>query len=162
MTPTPDPTIPDRGDPITMLGGQFSGQHGTMLRRNGTSAQVALHAAHLRAERAAACINRLILAALSDEKGDGRYAYIAPQFNQAKDVAWMHLKRFCGVIPGAEFNESELRVDLPNGSRIQVYADNPERLRGIRLNGVVLDEYVDMRPSVWGEIVRPLLTDRQG
>lgn len=44
MTPTPDPTIPDRGDPITMLGGQFSGQHGTMLRRNGTSAQVALHA----------------------------------------------------------------------------------------------------------------------
>jgi len=44
MTATDDDTIPDRGDPITMLGGQFSGQHGTMLRRNGTSARVALHA----------------------------------------------------------------------------------------------------------------------
>ena len=43
MTPTPDQTIPDRGDPITMLGGQFSGQHGTMLRRNGSGAKVALH-----------------------------------------------------------------------------------------------------------------------
>ena len=123
----------------------------------------AVMVAHRRAGKTVACINDLIRAALSEGKIDGRYAYIAPQFNQAKDVAWMYLKRFCGVIPGAEFNESELRVDLPNGSRIRLYgADNPDRLRGIYLDGVVLDEYADMRPSVWGEIVRPLLTDRQG
>lgn len=123
----------------------------------------AVMVAHRRAGKTVACINDLIRAALSDGKPDGRYAYIAPQFNQAKDVAWMYLRRFCGVIPGAEFNESELRVELPNGSRIRLYgADNPDRLRGIYLDGVVLDEYADMRPSVWGEIVRPLLTDRQG
>ena len=123
----------------------------------------AVMVAHRRAGKTVACINDLIRAALSEGKNDGRYAYIAPQFNQAKDVAWMYLKRFCGVIPGAEFNESELRVDLPNGARIRLYgADNPDRLRGIYLDGVVLDEYADMRPSVWGEIVRPLLTDRQG
>lgn len=123
----------------------------------------AVMVAHRRAGKTVACINALIRAALSEGKNDGRHAYIAPQFNQAKDVAWMYLKRFCGVIPGAEFNESELRVDLPNGSRIRLYgADNPDRLRGIYLDGVVLDEYASMRPSVWGEIVRPLLTDRQG
>lgn len=119
--------------------------------------------AHRRAGKTVACVNDLIKAALSEGKPDARYAYIAPQYNQAKDVAWMYVKRFCGVIPGAEFNESELRADLPNGSRIRLYgADNPDRLRGIYLDGVVLDEYADMRPSVWGEIVRPLLTDRQG
>jgi hypothetical protein len=41
-------------------------------------------------------------------------------------------------------------------------ADNPDALRGIYLDGVVLDEYADMRPSVWGEIIRPLLADRKG
>jgi len=66
-------------------------------------------------------------------------------------------------VPGATFNETELRVDLPNGSRIRLYgADNPDRLRGIYLDGVILDEYADMRPSLWGEVIRPLLADRKG
>jgi len=43
MTATDDDTIPDRGDPVMMLGGQFKGQRGTMLRRNGSGAKVALH-----------------------------------------------------------------------------------------------------------------------
>jgi hypothetical protein len=41
-------------------------------------------------------------------------------------------------------------------------ADNPDALRGLYLDGVILDEYADMRPRVWGEIIRPLLADRQG
>lgn len=120
--------------------------------------------AHRRAGKTVACVNDLIKAALTaSEKKDRRYAYIAPQFNQAKDIAWTYIRRYAGVVPGAEFNESELRVDFPNGSRIRLYgADNPDRLRGLYLDGVVLDEYADMRPSVWGEVIRPLLTDRQG
>jgi phage terminase large subunit len=119
--------------------------------------------AHRRAGKTVACVNELIKAAIDSDKKDGRYAYIAPQFNQAKDIAWLYLQRYAGVIPGASFNESELRVDLPNGSRIRLYgADNPDRLRGIYLDGVILDEYADMRPSVWGEVIRPLLADRQG
>ena len=41
-------------------------------------------------------------------------------------------------------------------------ADNPDALRGIYLDGVVLDEYADMDPRVWSEIIRPALADRQG
>ena len=63
----------------------------------------------------------------------------------------------------ATTNETELRIDLPSGARIRLYgADNPDRLRGLYLDGAVLDEYADMQPSVWGEIIRPMLADRQG
>lgn len=119
--------------------------------------------AHRRAGKTVACVNDLLKAALTCEKDNGRFAYVAPQFNQAKDIAWGYIKQFAQVVPGHDFNESELRADFPNGARIRLYgADNPDRLRGIYLDGVVLDEYADMRPSVWGEIIRPLLTDRQG
>lgn len=105
----------------------------------------------------------LIDAALRCDKPDGRYAYVAPFYSQAKDVSWTYFQRYAGKVPGTTFNESELRVDFPNGARIRLYgADNPDRLRGLFLDGVVMDEYADMRPSVWGEVIRPLLADRRG
>src|SRR5947207_11891663 len=56
-----------------------------------------------------------------------------------------------------------MRVDLINGSRIRLYgADDPDRLRGLYLDGVVLDEYAEMNPAVWHEVIRPALSDRQG
>lgn len=123
----------------------------------------AVMVAHRRAGKTVACVNELLKAALTTERENARFAYIAPQYNQAKDVAWMYVRQFASVVPGAEFNESELRVDFPNGARIRLYgADNPDRLRGIYLDGVILDEYADMRPSIWGEVIRPLLADRQG
>lgn len=104
----------------------------------------------------------LIRAAALETKQDGRYAYIAPFFNQAKDVAWIYLKRFAQPLI-AKVNEGDCFVELFNGARIRIYgADNPDRLRGGYLDGVVLDEYADMYPSVWGEIIRPMLSDREG
>jgi len=92
----------------------------------------------------------------------GRFAYVAPFLAQAKEVAWEYLKRFAQPII-ADKNEGELWVELVNGARIRIHgADNPDRLRGAYLDGVVLDEYADMRPSVWGEVIRPMLADRQG
>jgi Terminase-like family. len=92
----------------------------------------------------------------------GRYAYVAPFLSQAKEVAWEYLKRYAQPII-ADKNESELWVELLNGARIRIHgADNPDRLRGAYLDGVVKDEYADMRPSVWGEVIRPMLADRQG
>jgi phage terminase large subunit len=123
----------------------------------------AILVAHRRAGKTVACINDLIARAIQTEKPEGRYAYVAPLFNQAKDIAWSYLKKYAQPLLAAPPNESELRVDLLNGARIRLYgADNPDRLRGLYLDGVVLDEYADMRPSVWGEIIRPMLTDRAG
>ena len=105
----------------------------------------------------------VIDAALRCDKVEPRFAYIAPYYAQAKDVAWGYLKRYTAPIPGVVTNESELRVDLPNGGRIRLYgADNYDRLRGIYLDGVVLDEFADMDPRAWSEVIRPALADRQG
>lgn len=122
----------------------------------------AVAVAHRRAGKTVACVQKLVIAALRCELREPRFAYVAPLFNQAKDIAWLYLKHFAKPL-GGELNESELRVDLPNGARIRLYgADNPDRLRGMYLDGVVLDEYADMRPSVWGEVIRPMLADRKG
>lgn len=118
---------------------------------------------HRRAGKTVASVNELIKAALMCPHKDPRFAYMAPLYKQAKDVVWTYLKYYALSIPGAVAHESELRVDLPNGGRVRLYgADNPDALRGIYLDGVVLDEYADMNPRVWGEVIRPALSDRKG
>lgn len=119
--------------------------------------------AHRRAGKTVAAIMDLIDAALRCTKEGGRFAYVAPYYAQAKDVVWAYVKRYVGSIPGVSVNEGELRADLPNGARIRLYgADNYDRMRGIYLDGVVLDEYADQPPQAWREVIRPALADRQG
>ena len=122
----------------------------------------AIIVAHRRCGKTVACINDIIRKALIEEKHDGQYAYIAPYYAQAKSIAWAYLTRFSSPAL-IKKNESELWVQLENGAKIRLFgADNPDALRGMYLDGVVLDEYADMKPSVWGAVVRPLLADRQG
>jgi len=105
----------------------------------------------------------LLDAALRCDRPHGRYAYVAPFYAQAKDVVWTYLKQYTTNIPGAAVNETELRVDLPNGARVRLYgADNPDRMRGVYLDGVILDEFADMDPRAWSEVLRPALSDRKG
>lgn len=117
---------------------------------------------HRRGGKTVACVNELITRASYTQKKNARYAYIAPFYRQAKDVAWMYLKEFGGELI-VKIRESELRVELFNGAWITLYgADNPDALRGLYLDGVVLDEYGDCRPSLWGTVVLPTLADRKG
>jgi hypothetical protein len=118
--------------------------------------------AHRRCGKSTSCINELIHKALIEGKEDGRYAYVAPYYSQAKNIAWDYLLRFSKPVM-AKANQSELWVELINGARIRLFgADNADSLRGLYLDGIVLDEYADMRPRIWGEIIRPLLADRLG
>ena len=117
---------------------------------------------HRRAGKTVACINEVLTRATYTQKKDARFAYIAPFYRQAKDVAWQYLKSF-GEGTIIKIRESELRVELFNGAWITLYgADNPDALRGLYLDGVVLDEYGDCRPSLWGTVVLPTLADRKG
>jgi hypothetical protein len=118
---------------------------------------------HRRAGKTVFAVLALLLAALACRKERGRFGYIAPLLKQAKSVAWDYLKHFARLIPGANINEGELYVELPNAARVRLFgADNPDGLRGIYLDGVVLDEVAQMKGEMWGEIVRPALTDREG
>jgi hypothetical protein len=119
--------------------------------------------AHRRAGKTVAAINDLIKKAMRCQKSEPRFAYVAPFTSQAKDVAWSYLRQYTAPIRGARASVSELKVDLPNGGRIRLYgADHYDRLRGIYLDGVVLDEFADMDPRAWSEVIRPALADRQG
>ena len=118
--------------------------------------------AHRRAGKTVACINDVHERALYTPKKKARYAYIAPYYSQAKDIAWDYLKE-ATKDTAIKTLESSLSVDLFNGSRIRLYgADNPNTLRGLYFDGVILDEYGDCRPSLWGEVILPTLTDRRG
>jgi hypothetical protein len=126
------------------------------------SQRLACIVAHRRCGKTVACINDMIRRALLIERPHGRFAYVAPFLAQAKEVAWEYLKRYVAPVI-SDKNEGELWIELLNGSRIRLHgADNPDRLRGSYLDGVVLDEFGDMRPSIWGEVIRPMLADRFG
>ena len=121
---------------------------------------------HRRWGKSVYAITELLRKALEiqTERSDGRFMYLAPYYRQAKQVAWDYLCYYTRDIPGTKINQSELRVDLINGSRIRLAGagDDPDALRGIFLDGIVLDEYADMSPRVWSEICRPALVDRKG
>jgi hypothetical protein len=118
---------------------------------------------HRRFGKTVLAVNHLQKAALTCRKPRPRFAYIAPTFTQGKSIAWDYMKYYASPIPGHSVHESELRVDYPNGGQVRIYgADNPDRLRGLYFDGVVLDEYGLMPPRIFTEVVSPTLVDRQG
>lgn len=118
---------------------------------------------HRRAGKTVAVINDQVKRAITLQRPDGRFGYIAPYRGQAKEVAWAYLKRFSQPLWGADPSESDLRVTLLNGATLRLYGgDNPDAIRGGYFDDVVLDEFGDQRPSLWRDVVRPMLADRNG
>lgn len=123
----------------------------------------AIIVAHRRFGKTVGVINELVKACMLCPLEEPRFAYVAPTYAQAKDIAWGYLKRYALTIPGTSPHESELRVDFPNGGRVRLYgSENFDRQRGIYLDGLVNDEYGDQDPRAWTEVYRPALSDRQG
>ena len=102
----------------------------------------------------------LLVNALSEKSG--QVFYVAPTQGQARDIMWQTLLEIANpVIKSSHINNLELT--LINGARIALKgADRPETLRGVSLKFLVLDEYADMRPHVWEQILRPALADQIG
>jgi len=118
---------------------------------------------HRRAGKTVAAINETVREVLMCTKPNPRGFYVAPTFSQAKDIAWTYLKESTRDIPGMKFYESELRADFPTGARIKLFgAENPDRMRGLYADVVVIDEFASMSPTIWEEVLRPALSDRQG
>lgn len=90
--------------------------------------------------------------------------YVAPTYKQAKMIVWRKLKtRLQELRWIRKHNESELSIILKNGSTISLKgADNEDSLRGIGLNFLCCDEFADISPEAWYEVLRPTLADKQG
>ena len=106
-------------------------------------------------------VNEILMKA---SKSQGHFWYIAPTYRQAKRIAWEMFKKYIPAeILSQKPNETELSFDLVNGTDIRLMgADNPESLRGVGLQGVVLDEFADIKREVWTTIIRPMLSDTKG
>lgn len=113
-------------------------------------------------------LGHMLWKALSNELPNPQYAYIAPTYGQAERVAWSYLKDHVKDIPTAKINEAKLRVEIhrpDRGDKITIWllgSENPDSIRGIYLDGAILDEYAQCSPEIWGEVVRPALADRKG
>ncbi len=124
--------------------------------------------AHRRAGKTVAAINDEIRAALTFPLAKVRqgyvpaYSYFAPYRSQAKAVVWDYAKWYSAPVLKSA-NEAELKLTLMNGATIGLFgADNADAARGLGFDGMLCDEYGDYRPSVWGNVLRPTLSDRQG
>ena len=91
------------------------------------------------------------------------FFYCAPTYRMAKDIAWKTLKQLIPLAWIKSKNETDLKVELVNGSMIELKGtENAMALRGRSLAGVVLDEAAFMGSDVWFEVIRPALADKQG
>ena len=124
---------------------------------------------HRRYGKTVIMINHLIKMAIKCQRKMPIFAYVAPFRNQAKIIAWGYLKYYIHVLPNTIVNEGDLYIELPSnykgcpGARIYIRgADNPDSLRGMYFDGVVLDEPAQMKIEIWNEIILPALVDRDG
>ena len=126
-----------------------------------------VYALHRRSGKTELAIMELIDKAIKTDKELGMFVYVAPFLRQAKAIAWARLKqkieplRRQSVI---EINEGELSVRFKhNGAIIRLFGgDNPDALRGMRLDGCVIDEVAQIKNELWSDIVQPALSDRLG
>ena len=118
---------------------------------------------HRRAGKTVALTNDLVVGALQNTLRKPQLAYIGPTFTQAKRIAWGYLKDYAEQYLSKPPSESELKITLHGDRTIYCLgADNPDSLRGMYLDGAVMDEYALFRPSVFSTIIRPALSDRNG
>lgn len=123
---------------------------------------------HRRFGKTVFSVNEMLDQALRCPHKDPQYAYIAPTYGQAERIAWDMLKSYTREIPGVEYNQQKLTCTIPRKDRkdrIKIFlmgSENPDTIRGMYLDGAILDEFAEQDPRVWGQVVRPALSDRKG
>lgn len=124
-------------------------------------------ALHRRAGKTELALMELIDSALVFTQNLGLFLYVAPFLKQAKIIAWARLKQRLQplvMVNAVDVNEGDLSITFKhNGAVIRIFGgDNPDGMRGIRLDGVVIDEVAQTKPEVWNDIIQPALSDRKG
>jgi hypothetical protein len=125
----------------------------------------AINVAHRRAGKTVAEVNDGGRKILTNKRlfPPPQAAFISPTFSQGKRNAWPYAKHYFRTIPGMRILEGDLTLVFPNGGRyIFAGSDNFDSLRGMYLDHASLDEYGSQDPRVWGEVVRPALSDYAG
>ena len=126
-----------------------------------------VYALHRRSGKTELAIMELIDKAMKTDKELSMFVYVAPFLRQAKAIAWARLKQKIEPLrqrSAIEINEGELSIKFKhNGAIIRLFGgDNPDAMRGLRLDGIVMDEVAQLKNELWTDIVQPALSDRLG
>ena len=126
-----------------------------------------VYALHRRSGKTELAIMELIDKAMKTDKVLSMFVYVAPFLRQAKAIAWARLKQKIEPLrqrSAIEINEGELSIRFKhNGAIIRLFGgDNPDAMRGLRLDGIVMDEVAQLKNELWTDIVQPALSDRLG
>lgn len=126
-------------------------------------------ALHRRAGKTTLAVAMLLTAAF---RKVGNYVYLSPQKNQSKTNMWDIIKQMLGDMLTisvdkdtrlVEIRESDLSVRFYNGSRIWLLgAEDPDKVRGAKIQGAIVDEVAQMPREIWSEVLRPALMDTHG
>jgi hypothetical protein len=118
---------------------------------------------HRRAGKTFLCIHLLVREIFECKKKFPVVGLISPEKQQSIKNTWKIIKEVVATIPGVTTNEVEHKVTFPNGGELLLFgAANPDAIRGGYFDMVVLDEVAQMPSSLWQEVVRPMLSDREG
>lgn len=120
---------------------------------------------HRRFGKTVLSLNHMILAALGNRRRqpEPRYGFFWPFREQAKRTAWQYLLHYTEQVRASDPLVSDLSVRVASGALIQLFgADNVQSFRGGYFDGVVLDEYANMSPVLFPQIIMPTLTDFTG
>jgi len=126
-----------------------------------------VYALHRRSGKTELAIMELIDKAMKTDKELSMFVYVAPFLRQAKAIAWARLKQKIEPLrqrSAIDINEGELSIKFKhNGAIIRLFGgDNPDAMRGLRLDGIVMDEVAQLKNELWTDIVQPALSDRLG
>lgn len=124
-------------------------------------------ALHRRAGKTELALMELLNEALKFNKELGFFVYVSPYLKQSRAIAWARLKQKIEplrVVGAVDISEVDASVTFKhNGAVIRIFgADNPDALRGVRLDGAVLDEVAQIKPEIWNDVLQPALSDRKG
>jgi hypothetical protein len=124
-------------------------------------------ALHRRAGKTELALMELLNEALKFDKELGFFVYVSPYLKQSRAIAWARLKQKIEplrIVGAVDISEVDGSVTFKhNGAVIRIFgADNPDALRGMRLDGVVLDEVAQIKPEIWNDVLQPALSDRKG
>lgn len=122
---------------------------------------------HRRAGKTQIALMHLIDKAMRDSRDLPFYIYVAPFLKQSKAIAWARLKQIIKPLieeKAVYINETELSVKFyHNNAILRLFgADNPDAIRGVRIDGAVIDEVAQIKPETWTDIIQPALADRKG
>ena len=148
-------------DPTALISKLYDGLTATQREVWDSNSRFRLLIAGRRYGKTYLCITRLIVWAL--ERPGSLCYYCTQSYVSAKQIAWRQLKTMLPPAYMVKTNETELSVELVNGSRIQLKGlERPDSLRGTSLSAVVVDEAAYVRQEAWEMVLRPALSDQCG